>query len=725
MSVKAEIIGRVKNIKSKGVFVVHAVSLARDFTCTYDGFLPISEDDAIHAHCLVEQHPTYGQQLRIVQPPFVQMAMDRDSIVRCFVRALRGTGFGDKLGYKIFDSFIEHAGTQAQVPLLLNKLSLRIHQQPNNQDLLSIYKGVISATQLHKLLNWWYKQRFMRRFYLLGLNNKEIETCTSYMERVDHELLYQQCLTNPLTITPLPMDKCNQIIARVGIAVTPEDLRCGQISRKIYEIMLSKAWVGLPTQTVMRLFPDAHHHLEKLKKDYGLVFEMQTAYLSYPYKVEKSIVDCVTSRLEATVSNKVDNPQFTRDMSDDQKEAVTMALNNNISIITGGAGTGKTTVIAEIIHNLENHNIPYMVTSFTGKAVARNREVIKRRSPATMHRLISQASGVPKFKHLIIDECSMVTTETMYQFLKTFPGKYKITLVGDPNQLQPISWGAFFEQLINSGKVPISQLTTNHRYLGGANVTKDGIICNALNIINYTPPVASDDPFDDFFDDEDCTPQGFSFVSTENFSLYEGDLTLVHNIVRLLYQSNIKANELTIVTPFNADLVDLNRACQEIYNDNGKSVTDLTARWVIGDRVMMLENNYEINVMNGEEGNVTQINPDSITVTFSDGSEHNFKLQTYHQNDNDEYVKKELTTRCLIHSYAVTCHRAQGSEWSYVIVYIPKTKNTSFVTRNLVYTAITRARRAVWMVGDISTITAAATQYSARRHDNLSSRLQS
>lgn len=750
----AEIIGRIKSIKAKGIFVVHTESMGRDFTCVYEGFCPVSEDDAIHAQGVLEQHPNFGLQLRITQPPFVQLAMDRDSIVRCFIRVLRGTGFGDRKANQLFTVLAERSGSEKQVSSYMSELAAMWHEH-KDADLLSSYSDVVNATQLQKLLSWWYKQRSLRRLYLLGLNNREIEACCSYaVWRTargvpNHDSLYEQCVTNPFVLVPLGLDKCHQIMSRLGRQAEPNELRCAQIARKIYDLMTNKGWVGTPIQTINQFFPDTPYHTEKLKEEYGLVIEMDTAYLRYPHQVETRVSDRLHRLLQQNLVNDevaLESKQretanfMSKTLSEDQKQAIQMALDYNVSIITGGAGTGKTTVIGELVHNLELREIPYQVTSFTGKAVARDREVIKRKCPATMHRLIAQADRVPVFRHLIIDEASMVTTETMYQFMSRFAGQYKITLVGDPNQLQPIGWGALFEQLIASGRVPITKLTTNHRYLGGANVTKDGVIANAQQIIDHIPTEpATIDPFAELhgdwedYDEPDTNQAApFDFIPTENFAVLEGSVELVYDIIRLLYQNNIRSEDLTIVTPYNADLKNLNQTYQQIYNEGARSIVDVNGTlWATGDRVMMLENNYDINVMNGEEGMVTDVSTDAVMVTFKDGAQYTFKIEATPKSSPDdpvdEYGKRELTTRMIGHSFAVTCHRAQGSEWEYVIVYVPNNggnRNGSFLYRNLVYTAITRARRAVWLVGDISGIRAAATRAAPPRHDNLSRRLQ-
>ena len=218
--------------------------------------------------------------------------------------------------------------------------------------------------------------------------------------------------------------------------------------------------------------------------------------------------------------------------------------------------------------------------------------------------------------------------------------------------------------------------------------------------------------------------------------MLEGNIENVFDIIRAMYQRKVDSSKLTIITPYNKDLQQLNSTYQQIYNDGKSNIADCRGQvWMVGDRVMMKDNNYDINVMNGEEGIVRDILDDGedveepkIVVEFEDGAHHKFKtIYKEEETDEDDYkLKKELTVKQLQHSFAVTVHKSQGSEWDFVIIYIPSTMNTvtSFLNSNLVYTSITRARRAVWMIGDILSYNSAAVITPPYRCDNLSKRMK-
>jgi len=716
---QAELYGRVTSIdkKDRNFFKVHTAKLNREFRCQCEFFCPLREGDAIYGLCRVVSHPNFGELLYFIRPPFVQMAMDKHSIVQFFLRVLRGTGFGAIKAEQLFRSLESLAGGEAKVTNYISDLSISWHDN-KEPSTLNFFRPTLNDVQATKLLNWWYRNRDLRRLYLLGLTNKQIREANMPLTE-----MYNRCLENPYTIVSLPIEKCDEIYSRVNKQISAEDRKRAQIARTVYDHMINRSWVGVPSRTMGAQYPDFPEHKAHLEKDYGMVCELFTVYLERPHKVETFITQKLMEIMNDTIDDRDHaDPHFLNpNLDEDQKRAVAGALATNVSIVTGSAGTGKTTIIREIIHNLELREIPYAIASFTGKAVSRIRQVIRRRTPATMHRMIAGKSMTPNFAHLILDETSMVTTELLYLFLKTYTGKYRITFIGDHNQLEPIGWGSLFEQMIRSNAIPIFRLNHVHRTDSG---NGNGILINANKIIEYA-------------DDVDGELPPFEFEETSDFRMYNGTVESVFDVVKALHDAGVSADKITVVTPFNRELPRLNQIFQQIYNDGMNHVVDSRKHlWMVGDRVMMTENNYDINVMNGEEGIVTDIAVDAaglgdIRVTFQDGGQHDFKLeptkltnQTYGE-DGEEIKSGELTVESLCLSFGVSVHRSQGSEWDFVIVYLPdEAGSSSFLNRRLIYVALTRAKLAVWCIGDILGLTAAATRAPAWRCDNLAVRLR-
>ena len=717
--VLAEVCGKVTytNNKNRKLFTIHAEKMDRKFRCVLsypNPFCPIREGDAIFGVAEYVQDARYGDTLNLIQPPFVVLGEDKNTIIKGFVTALRGTGFGTMKAHQLLETLIIKCGTLPNAIATLDRLSSHFNYKNSNETgLLGPYTMVVKESQMLKLLQWWYKQRNMRRLWLLGINNTEIRNA-----KMTPEEIYKICLDNPYKIFSLSMKKCDDICNRLGKEINPEIRKCAEISRTLDEYMNKNGWTGIPSGILVKMFPDVAQYVPKLKEMFGIKTELHTAYLPYAHEVEVGITDLACNLMDYPTLPHAIRPHeitYTReDLSDDQKMVIEKALTDNICIIRGCAGSGKTTVIKELIHNLDEKGVKYRVVSFTGKAVARIREVIDKKEPMTMHMTITLSGSnknISDFNHLIIDEASMVTSELLYEFTQKFGHNYRITLIGDPNQLTPIGWGTMFDQMIKSGMVPTYTLTMCHRVEG----IDSGILINASKIVECGDPHYNGPPFE--------------FEETDNFNILDGDLDVIRQLVTVLQNNGVPNKKITIICPFNKHLIQINQICQEIYNDIKRSSRDEKGiMWRIGDRVMMTENNYKINVMNGDEGTVTDLTAEQIQVTFKDGQSHVFDLSSNVTGDvPDNYepgAKKVLNTGSLIHSFGVSVHRYQGSESDYVIFYIPESKPSKFLNRNLLYTGITRAKKLIWMVGDYDTMVRAATTAPAYRCDNLAQRLR-
>jgi hypothetical protein len=382
--------------------------------------------------------------------------------------------------------------------------------------------------------------------------------------------------------------------------------------------------------------------------------------------------------------------------------------------------THNTTIIGEIINNLETKGVSFAVGSFTGKAVARIRQATGYKGAQTLDRMITM--NHKPFDHLIIDEISMVTSELLYRFINTFPFRFRVTLVGDNNQLPPISWGNIFAQLLVSDRVPTYRLFNNHRV---NTKYSSAILDNAQLLIQ---------PGRDML-----RPAEIS--SSEDFRLIDGGVAEVETLVRRLSEENISKDSITVISPYNEHLKPLNEIFERIFLSSSQRTVDFEDNvWYVGTRIMMRVNNYDINVMNGEEGEVVGIKPEGLMCTFKGTAQHLFKYfqkDAYRKKDEDEDDVAELNTSHITKSFAITIHKSQGSEQSHVIVYIPSrdvsrdiyrfrngSGHSSFLNVNLLYTAITRASQKLYLVGSPETILSTTHQPLPFRFDAISSRLK-
>lgn len=833
-----DVIGRGAGKKGTTIFTIRTLQQQNKYRITCPFFCPVQPGDAIYA--LVKPLPDGSYET--VRQPFVQVPVDKANVVQCFIRALRGTGFGavsadilyEKLkklakesGYgeeslsRSADNFTKSEGPPriADAPesehptpptlvvppevrvinsfenvgeglitnqksryqgdgviAYLSEIANTYHRKADKRIIERLIGGTnLDETKIQKLLQWWHKSRSLRRLHLLGLTNREIEGCKLPLDDI-----YELCLVNPYRLPAIDIGKCETIMTSLGKVPTYIERICGQIVRKIYDYSLEKGWTGTPMTILTRQFRDFHQFREFLITDYGLTIDCNLAYLPYQLKVELVMSQYLDNLIKETAKLQslptVDLPQMETavyecpTLTAEQKLSVLGALNNRMCIITGGAGTGKTTVIREIVKNLQIREIPYITCAFTGKAVSRLQEVLKSKIAATMDRLISRSGQVPEFRHVILDEGSMVTTELLYRFVSTFPQEFRLTIVGDCNQLPPVSWGTLMKQLMISGRVPIYYLTDNQRIIPHRLDTISLDENSDLPSDEAPDPLSQGEregrgvgaPGDQNFDRTILENANalidphrdlglpLNFKQGPGFYQIDGSVETVTTIVKALHDTGISSDRIMAISPYNEYIRDINSGFQTIYHESSHKYIDKRGLlWCVGDRVMMTKNNYDINVMNGTEGRVVNIVDEGVNIDFGDGAQHLFRFYSSDPQvdfkpawkggmgasrgealDEDEYGSAELTVDQVQHSYAVTVHKSQGSEREFVIFYIPRKAGyngqgvSSFLNINLFYTGVTRTKRSIWLVGDAVTIAQATCNKQPPRHEALGYRLK-
>lgn len=425
--------------------------------------------------------------------------------------------------------------------------------------------------------------------------------------------------------------------------------------------------------------------------------------------------------------------------------------------------THNTTCIKEIVYNLDVRGAKYALASFTGKAVARIREVTGSRKASTIHRLIANAKKDPyikfskefeknkdaqeiDFDYVVIDEASMVTTELLYDFLKAYPNIGHIILIGDTNQLQPIGWGSLFSQLVKSKTIPIYRLNTNFRVYT-IDGERDGVILNANAIISLGP---GDPPFSYTIENNFRIIQAGSEIYRNTYtgeSMEAGKAAVYGKVTEFLH-AGIPVGGFVVLCPYNQPIDELNKRIQKIYDKGAPKVVDSRGViWMVGDVVVLLLNLKDLMIFNGEQGVVKEVNSKSISVDFGVSGVHDFLLEPtlelngidkdttssrykYRNRDADKITEEDIddtderTVKLLKHAYCMSVHKSQGSEFNFVIVYIPYITNGSFISKNLIYTAITRTKRACYIVmPNIDLFTVASLKNPAYRCDNLAKRL--
>lgn len=387
-----------------------------------------------------------------------------------------------------------------------------------------------------------------------------------------------------------------------------------------------------------------------------------------------------------------------------QADAIRQAAVSKVMILTGGPGTGKTTTTKGIISAYQSFGLKILLAAPTGRAAKRMTETTGLEAK-TIHRLLEckPPEGYQKNEEnplegdvLIVDECSMIDLVLMNSMLKAIPAGMRLVLVGDIDQLPSVGAGNVLRDLIDSDVVPVVRLT---RIFRQAQTSR--IIMNAHRINEGQMPDLSNGKETDFFfttkeDPEEAVREIVSLVQTKLSRYY-----------------HTPSSQIQVLTPMQKGVVgatNLNLALQEALNPQGDGLRRSGFIFRRDDKVMQIRNNYDKEVFNGDIGIVESVDLQNRTLKV------NFDQHVV------EYESSELDE--LVHAYATTIHKAQGSE--YPIVVMPVLMNHYvMLQRNLIYTGITRAKKILVMVGTRKALACAVRNVTVtRRNTLLKERLQ-
>ena len=361
----------------------------------------------------------------------------------------------------------------------------------------------------------------------------------------------------------------------------------------------------------------------------------------------------------------------------DQERAVETAIKESVMVLTGGPGVGKTTTVNNILLNLSGLHV--RLAAPTGKAARRMSESCG--YPAvTIHRLLEYSERFGGFTRcrqnpieadaVIIDESSMMDIRLAASLFQAIPDGAKLILVGDKDQLPSVGPGNVLRDLIDSRRLPVVELTTIHRQ-----VDESSIPHNAQRINRGEPLILGSGSEDFFFHGQEDARDARQEI-----------LRLITEVIPARHGLN-PMTDVQLLCPMKKGPIgvfELNKELQNILNPPEKGKNEFSG-FRVGDKVIHIRNNYDLEVMNGECGLVTRIEgkPQEVGVDFGDREV--------------VYGKEALDDLTL--SYAMTVHKSQGSEWPAVVIPI-HSSNYIMLTRNLFYTAVTRGKALVYVVGN-------------------------
>lgn len=441
-------------------------------------------------------------------------------------------------------------------------------------------------------------------------------------------------------------------------------------------------------------------------------------YPPYLYYAEKKVAMRLLQLQQATEPLSEDNLSlfikvWEKDnqiqLAQKQKEAIKACLHHGVLVLTGGPGTGKTTVIKGILSILKAQGLKIRLAAPTGRAAKRLSETTGQKA-LTIHRLL-EANNLAQDDNLqlgfskdiddqldadviILDEVSMVDIVLMHHFLNAVPDGCRIILVGDTDQLPAVGPGSVLKDIIRSQKIPAIRLDEIFRQAQTSMIIQNAHIINAGRLPDLRKQY-NDFVFYELNDDTSITQKILNLCTKD----------LPHEGFDVLKDVQI----LSPMHRFLCGVENLNLILQEQLNPkkNQDELKYSSQTFRVGDKVMHIRNNYQKNVFNGDIGFIQDINNEKLTVDYFD------HIVTYEKNELNE----------LTLAYASSVHKSQGSEYKVVIIPL-STSHYIMLQRNLLYTAITRAKQKVIIIGSKKALmTAIQSNRTQKRYTLLAERL--
>lgn len=657
------------------------------------------------------EHPKYGWQYQVMSYDVINVR-GKSSVIHYLCSDLF-EGIGQKTAEKIVDFLGENAidvilrdrKSLDQVPKLSKKLADKLYatlvdQQGTEQILAPLYGYDLSPRLVMKIFKKY-------QYQALEIINENPYRLIDDIEGIG--FIKADELAKRLGV---PSDDPRRIRAALLYVIDQIAIQKGHTY--VYEKQLLQSALHYLNQKSNQLLDltQIQLQIQELIRKKKIYIEGDFLFIPLLVNSEKGIVDSII-RLqsyevelasEASQSVTQVKEELAITYSKEQEEAILMALKHPVSIITGGPGTGKTTVVQGVLkayslmHGIEldpekystkNTSFPIALAAPTGRAAKRMSETTSLKA-STIHRLLGYGvDGVfqhdefsqLEYKLIIVDESSMLDTLLAYQLFQSIPTGAQVILVGDDNQLPSVGPGQVLKDLIESGAIPLTRLMTVHRQ------AQDSSIISLAHAVknNHLPPDLRDKKSDRLY--VECS-----------HSLIPSFLT---QIVNNAIQKGYTANDVQVLVPMyrgDCGIDNLNLLLQEIFNppsDDKREMSYGQKVFRIGDKVLQLANQPETGIMNGDVGEV-------IGISYKDeNEEREEKLIACYESKEVTYKKGDLQN--LTHAYCVSVHKSQGSE--YPIVILPMTHAYHvMLQKKLIYTAITRAKKSLILIGEYTAL---------------------
>lgn len=634
-------------------------------------------------------HPKYGKQLHAQRCTINQPT----SIIG--LKKYLGSGLIKGIGPKYAERLVEHFGHN--VLTIIDKNPERLQEV-----------GGIGTKRLETIIEAWKDQKEISHI-MLFLQEKGISTAyatkiyKTYRNKSIEVMLenpYRLCedvwgigfktadtIAQQLAISHDSQKRCRAGILHCISMITQQGhlaIELAELRHTVHQLLeLDTEKAHVVKNALYEL-----HHQDKIK-----VITYQDAHfitLSQYYLCEKGVATRIQEIQQASSSFSVDTnalyqqlrtaTQSVIELNEDQQRGIVSCFSHKITVITGGPGTGKTTLVRSLLDLLTTHSISYKLAAPTGRAAKRITQTTGRQA-VTLHRLLEFEPALMNFTRteqnaltvqmLIIDEASMIDIFLAHALLKATPNNAHVVFIGDIDQLPSVGAGNFLRNVIESQTVATIRLTQLFRQ-----AQESAIVTNAHRINNGEFPVVDSTAAQDFFfikeDDPLNLPMHLQKIYTKflpRFGIYQTKSIVLSPMNRGTGGTHILNHELQKI---------INHAAE------GPSVTYSGYTYRTNDRVMQVRNNYDKFVFNGDIGTIELIDQHErmLVVNFGDQSVE------YEFNDLDE----------LVLAYAISIHKSQGSEYDAVIIPIFM-QHFTLLQKNLVYTAVTRAKKLCVVIG--------------------------